>query len=289
VVAADPGRLAAAVAAAVGAATGGSGGGAPRYGPAGDAPGAGPSGAPTTAGGPAGGSRSWSGAGGGPWAAAWAAAEAAAQKAVDAALAAEGGPTEPAVARVVAAALPAGSRLVVASSMPVRDVEWWAAPRPDVEVVANRGANGIDGVVSTALGVALAGGPVVALVGDLAFLYDAGALLWADQRAVTLTVVVVDNDGGGIFSFLPQASALPAEQFERYWGTPHGGDVTAVARAYGVPARFVDDLDDLAAAVARPVPGVSVVVVRTDRTGNVAAHHRLNAAVAEAVAGLSLG
>ena len=106
-----------------------------------------------------------------------------------------------------------------------------AAPRDRVTVLSNRGVNGIDGVLSTAIGVALGGGvPTVALVGDLAFLYDAGALLWSSRRELALTVVVVDNDGGGIFSFLPQAAALPKGQFERYWGTPHGADLAAIAR-----------------------------------------------------------
>ncbi|MHB8506776.1 MAG: 2-succinyl-5-enolpyruvyl-6-hydroxy-3-cyclohexene-1-carboxylic-acid synthase [Acidimicrobiales bacterium] len=220
------------------------------------------------------------------WAQRWVAAEAAAQAAIDACLAAEAGPTEPGVARAVAAAVPAGGALVTASSMPVRDVEWWGRPRSGVAVFANRGANGIDGVCSTAIGVALgAGAPTVALLGDLAFVHDAGALLWAAGRPAELTVVVVDNDGGGIFSFLPQAAALPRERFERLWGTPHGIDLVAVARAYGVAAESVGDLDALRARVGDPRPGVSVVVVGVpDRRENVAVHERLERAVADAVA-----
>jgi 2-succinyl-5-enolpyruvyl-6-hydroxy-3-cyclohexene-1-carboxylate synthase len=175
------------------------------------------------------------GAVGSEWLAQWAVAEAAAQAALDAVLADRVEITEPGVARAVAAGLPEGATLFTSSSMPVRDLEWYGAPRAGLRVLANRGANGIDGVTSTAIGVALSGCPVVALLGDLAFLYDAGALLWAAGRGVSLTLVVVDNDGGGIFSFLPQASALSAEVFERLWATPHGTDLAAVASAYGIP------------------------------------------------------
>ncbi|HMC40125.1 MAG TPA: 2-succinyl-5-enolpyruvyl-6-hydroxy-3-cyclohexene-1-carboxylic-acid synthase, partial [Acidimicrobiales bacterium] len=134
--------------------------------------------------------------------------------------------SEPAVAQAAVRALPPGGTLVVSSSMPVRDVEWYGPPAAGVRVVANRGANGIDGVLSTALGVAMADpeASTIALLGDLAFLYDAGALLWAASRPARLKVVVVDNQGGGIFSFLPQAAG-PPERFERYWGTPHDVDL----------------------------------------------------------------
>ena len=145
------------------------------------------------------------------WLRGWLGAEAAAQSVLGELLGTGGEleMSEPAVARALAAAAPAGTRFVVSSSMPVRDVEWFGPPEQRTEVLSNRGANGIDGVLSTAIGVAAAGtGPVVALLGDLAFLYDAGALLWAAGRDLSLTVVVVDNGGGGIFSFLPQAAAL---------------------------------------------------------------------------------
>ncbi len=143
-------------------------------------------------------------------------------------------------------------------------------------------------MVSTALGVAVGAGdrPTTALIGDLAFLYDAGALLWADRRPVRLRLVVVDNDGGGIFSFLPQASALPAEQFERFWGTPHGVDLVAVAAAYGVPAERLTTRAGLDRFLAggRDEPGVRIAVVPSDRHANVAAHDRIHAAVAAVVA-----
>jgi 2-succinyl-5-enolpyruvyl-6-hydroxy-3-cyclohexene-1-carboxylate synthase len=221
------------------------------------------------------------------WARQWAAAEQAAQAALDRESARDAplAMSEPAVARAVVAGLPDGGLLLASSSMPVRDVEWYSAPRQKVTVLANRGANGIDGVLSTAVGAALAGGaPTVALIGDLAFLYDAGAMLGAGDREIALTVVVVDNDGGGIFSFLPQASELPGARFERYWGTPHGIDIGAVAAAYGaavVPVRDRGSLDAVLAGAAEP--GVRVAVVPSERSANVAAHDALNRAVAEAL------
>jgi 2-succinyl-5-enolpyruvyl-6-hydroxy-3-cyclohexene-1-carboxylate synthase len=230
----------------------------------------------------------------GGWQRGWAEAEAAAQAAVDATLCSASSTmvplTEPAIARQVMAALPDGSVLMVSSSMPVRDLEWFAAPRRGVRVVANRGANGIDGVVSAAIGVALAGRPTVALLGDLAFMYDAGALLWAATRPIDLTLVVVDNDGGGIFSFLPQASAVTPERFERYWGTPHGLDLLAIAQAYGASTaevRTAADLRDALGAVGSGSgPGVRVLRCPSDRGRNVAGHEALQAAVARAVAAM---
>jgi 2-succinyl-5-enolpyruvyl-6-hydroxy-3-cyclohexene-1-carboxylate synthase len=187
--------------------------------------------------------------------------------------------------------LPARGALVVASSMPIRDVEWWGRPRGGVTTVSNRGVNGIDGVLSTALGFATSRNarPVTALIGDLAFLYDVGALLGAASSGVDLDVVVVDNDGGGIFSFLPQAAAQPAERFERLWGTPHRADLVAVARGYGVAVQEVPDLARLASAVGQGGKGrgLRVLVAKTDRAGNVAVHRRLHAAVEAAVTGLA--
>ena len=127
--------------------------------------------------------------------------------------------------------------------MPVRDLEWFGGPQAIAH--ANRGANGIDGVVSTALGVALGGTTTVALVGDIAFLHDAGALTALARRGADLRIVVVDNDGGGIFSFLPQASALPTERFEQLFGTPHGTDVVALASAHGLDATTVTTAAEL--------------------------------------------
>src|SRR5690606_18402012 len=150
------------------------------------------------------------------------------------------------------------------SSMPVRDLEWYGGPAAVAH--ANRGANGIDGVLSTALGVALGGSTTVALVGDVAFVHDAGALTAPSRRRADLRIVVVDNDGGAIFSFLPQAAELPAQRYEQLFGTPHGTDVTALAAAHGIDATTVDSAAALAARLAQPGP--SVTRVATDRAAN---------------------
>jgi len=183
------------------------------------------------------------------------------RRAVEAALV-EG--TEPYVARQVVRTAP--GPVVVSSSMPIRDVEWYGGPTP-ARVLSNRGANGIDGVVSTAVGVAIGTGePTTCLVGDVAFLHDTNALLGLRERGVDLRVVVVDNRGGGIFSFLPQASTLAPEVFERLFGTPHDVDLDALVRAHGLgPAE--------------------VAVVRTDRAANVRVHDDVHAAVARALGG----
>jgi len=223
------------------------------------------------------------------WASRWAAAEAAAQGAIDAALAGHVEPTEPGIARTIAAALPEGSTLVVSSSMPVRDLEWFAAARDGMRVLSNRGANGIDGVVSTGVGAALAtrgsGTPTVVLIGDVAFLHDSNALLGLADRGIDLTIVVVDNDGGGIFSFLPQADALGSERFEQLFGTPHGVDLSVLAAAHGLmtvePATAGDVADAVLASVG--AGGARVVQIRTDRVSNVEVHAEVHKAVAEAL------
>jgi 2-succinyl-5-enolpyruvyl-6-hydroxy-3-cyclohexene-1-carboxylate synthase len=220
------------------------------------------------------------------WCRAWADAERAAQDAIDGVLAAHPEATDPFVARTVTAG--ASGTLVVASSMPVRDVEWYGPARSGLRVHANRGANGIDGVVSTAVGVAVgvgAGAPVTALVGDIAFLHDTNALLGLAARQLDLTVVVVDNRGGAIFSFLPQRELLAGERFEQLFGTPHDVDLAALAVAHGLPAVTVHAAADLAPALdaAHRARGTQVVVVRTDREANVAVHRELDAAVASAL------
>jgi 2-succinyl-5-enolpyruvyl-6-hydroxy-3-cyclohexene-1-carboxylate synthase len=168
--------------------------------------------------------------------------------------------------------------------MPIRDVEWYAAPRDGLRIVANRGANGIDGVVSTAVGVALASAtPTALLVGDIAFLHDQNGLLGLAARRPDLTIVVVDNDGGGIFSFLPQATEVPEDRFETLFGTPHGVDPLAVAAVHGLAATEIDDLSDLAPLVSTSGGGPRVVRVRTDRADNVAVHRAIHEAVAGAL------
>ncbi len=189
------------------------------------------------------------------------------------------------------AAVPDGSTLVTSSSMPVRDVEWFGEPRTGVRVLANRGANGIDGVVSTAVGVALAtGAPTALLIGDVALLHDTNGLLGLGGRPVALTIVVVDNDGGGIFSFLPQRTALAGDRFEQLFGTPHGVDLAELARVHGVVATIVTTAAEVGPAVAdaRPPPAVPARAGRTDRPGNVAVHDEIDAAVRPALDGLGL-
>lgn len=223
------------------------------------------------------------GATGTTWPARWRHAERSADAAIRETLRSFGELTEPAVARAVADHLPDGAVLTVASSMPVRDLEWFAGGAARAH--ANRGANGIDGVVSTALGRALAGGSgggaSVVLVGDLAFVHDSNALAALPARGADLRVVVVDNDGGGIFSFLPQAAALPAARYEQLFGTPIGSDVLGLARAHGVEATTVTTTADLVDHLGRPGPWV--VRAPSDRQRNVEVHRALHAAVARAL------
>jgi 2-succinyl-5-enolpyruvyl-6-hydroxy-3-cyclohexene-1-carboxylate synthase len=222
------------------------------------------------------------------WRQRWQRAEASAQAAMDRVLDGHREITEPGVARTVAAVAPNPAVMVASSSMPIRDLEWFGAPRDGLRVVSNRGANGIDGVTSTALGVATAlrgVGPTIALLGDLAFLHDAGGVLGAPGLGVDCTLVVVDNDGGGIFSFLPQAGALSAPQFERLFGTPHGIDLSQLAEAHGIPVDRPGSAEDVGPIVAESVAagGVRMVHVRTDRAANVAIHVELQEAVAAAI------
>jgi len=223
---------------------------------------------------------------GGDWRARWAEADAAAWEAVDRWCAGSGRMSEPALARAVAASVPPEGLLVVSSSMPVRDLEWFVAPGERVpRVIANRGANGIDGVVSTAVGASADGTPVVALVGDLAFLHDLTAWVRPAGHDPDCTVVVADNGGGGIFSFLPQADALAEGPFERLFATPQAVDVAAVAAGLGLP---VEDVDTVAALTGALEPsrrgGLRVVRARLPgAAAHVDALAEIHAAVAEAV------
>ncbi len=218
-----------------------------------------------------------------PWLQRWRRAGNRALETIDKVLDAHAEPTEPQIARDVVAAMPAGAALVVSSSMPIRDVEWYAAARDGLEVHANRGANGIDGVVSTAVGVALANRTrsVGLLIGDVAFLHDSSGLLGLAERGVNLTIVVVDNNGGGIFSFLPQRSTVDANLFERLWGTPHGVSIPGLAGLHGIPAWSIDTAADLLPAVRRAAEtaGPTLLHVRTDRERNVQIHDDIHRAV----------
>jgi 2-succinyl-5-enolpyruvyl-6-hydroxy-3-cyclohexene-1-carboxylate synthase len=209
------------------------------------------------------------------WLPEWQAAEAAAQGVFG--QLSLGPLTEPAVARILTEVMPPDRALVVSSSMPIRDVEWYGAVRNGPRVLANRGANGIDGVISTAVGVALSGVPTTVLVGDLAFLHDQGALTQLAGRGVDLTVVVVDNDGGGIFEFLPQRGALEPSRFEALYGTPHGADLLGLAAAHGISGVEVSDVAAFVGELGRA--GVRVVRIRSDRRANVAVHDELHQAV----------
>ena len=213
------------------------------------------------------------------WLRDWQRADELGQTAIDSAIA-SATITEPMVARVLSNH---DAQIVVSSSMPIRDVEWFGRPGSTTKVYSNRGANGIDGVIATAIGVAVGSGqPTVALLGDVAFCHDQSSLTALAARRLPLTLVVVDNDGGGIFSFLPQATTLDAARFEQLFGTPHGTDIVGVAVAHGLGARTVTTADELVAALADG--SITVVRVRSDRAANVLAHQRLNTAVTEALA-----
>lgn len=215
----------------------------------------------------------------------WLEADSAAETAIADALGSLDGVTEPGVARSFVSALPPGAHAVIASSMPVRDVEWFAPRRADITVHSNRGANGIDGTIATAIGVATAtSAPTAVLLGDIAFLHDSTALIGAQRREIDLSLVVIDNDGGGIFSFLPQAAALAAERFEALFGTSHGVSIEQLAAAHGIEACVVESPGELDSCIRASVGGgVRMVVVRTDRDVNVKVHDALNAAVRSAL------
>jgi 2-succinyl-5-enolpyruvyl-6-hydroxy-3-cyclohexene-1-carboxylate synthase len=208
------------------------------------------------------------------WLAAWRDADTAASRVIAAARDRASVPTTPALVASLADALPDGALLYVANSMAIRDLDafWPRGPRR-VRVLANRGANGIDGLVSSALGAAAAhGGPTVLLTGDLAFLHDVGALAAARRLGVSLTIVVVNDDGGGIFSFLPVAGSEDPARFDALFRVPHGQDLARIAAGFGAMAVRADDRaglgDALRAAIA--APGVAVVEVPLDRASDVA-------------------
>jgi 2-succinyl-5-enolpyruvyl-6-hydroxy-3-cyclohexene-1-carboxylate synthase len=214
------------------------------------------------------------------WLESWQRADEAAATAASGLLAASGTLSEPRLARDLAASLPDGALLWVASSLPVRDLDQHMAPRGGLRVLASRGASGIDGLVSSAIGAALAHhGPAYALLGDLAFLHDApGLFLGPGETRPDLCLVVVNNDGGGIFSMLEPA-AFP-EPFERVFGTPHGASVEQVATAAGIPYELVKGPGDLPGALRG---GLRIIEVRTSRAEQAALRARLASACAAAI------
>jgi 2-succinyl-5-enolpyruvyl-6-hydroxy-3-cyclohexene-1-carboxylate synthase len=184
------------------------------------------------------------------------------------------------------ARLPADATLVVASSMPVRDVETFIPARDaPPRVLSNRGANGIDGTLAAAYGVAAGSeGPVVALAGDVTVAHDIGSLLIARRLAVPLTIVLVDNGGGGIFDFLPVSTQ--ADAYEHHVATPTGLDFAHAAELFGLHHLPAADLAGLRAAVDHGLgsAGTTLVHVRTERAANVALHRRVWEAVARELA-----
>ena len=215
------------------------------------------------------------------WADEWASAAAALETAIEETPAVW--PSGLAVAATLGGALPEIAVLVVGSSNPVRDLDVGVATSVAAEVLANRGLAGIDGIVSTAVGVALArsGEPVYAVMGDLTFLHDAnGLLLGPDEPRPDLTVVVVNDDGGGIFTTLEPGAPERADGFERVFGTPTGTDLAALCAAHGVPHVLAGTAEALAAEVEAFPSGLRVVEVRVDRATHRQAHDDLRALAA---------
>ncbi|MDU0314294.1 2-succinyl-5-enolpyruvyl-6-hydroxy-3-cyclohexene-1-carboxylic-acid synthase [Phycicoccus sp. M110.8] len=196
-------------------------------------------------------------------------------------------PSGGAVARTVLEALPGGATLFLGSSNSVRDVDVAAGRHRGgpVTVAASRGLAGIDGCVSTASGLALAGAaPAYALMGDLTFLHDSNGLLVGPlERHPDLTVVVVNDDGGGIFTLLEPGAPELARDFERVFGTPTGTDLAALCAAHGVRHVVAGDAAELAGLVAEEPAGTTVVEVRLDRSRHRDEGARLTALAREAL------
>lgn len=236
------------------------------------------------------------------WLASWRSADERAAEAILGVLASSG-LSEPAVAAELGVLLPEQATLFVASSMPVRDIETFWPVRPDPpRVLCNRGANGIDGTVSSAFGAAAAGlGPVVLLIGDVALAHDLGGLLAAKRLAHKLTVVLLNNDGGGIFDFLPIADSPTARTLEqvspdgsepsdqdtytRHISTPTGLHFARAAALYGLEHQTVADVASFRAALERSLSGPrsSMIEVQTERAANVELHRRVWKAIAGAI------
>jgi 2-succinyl-5-enolpyruvyl-6-hydroxy-3-cyclohexene-1-carboxylate synthase len=220
------------------------------------------------------------------WRSEWTRADRAARRTMDETLDARVEPCEVRVARDLSTTIPDGGTLLVGPSMPIRDLDYAMAPRRGLRVLANRGASGMDGFVSTVLGAAcVSEGRTFALLGDLTFLHDVGAIMWNARRKVAATLVVLNNGGGTVFGFLPQRD-LP--EFERLFETRHGIDIGAVAAAAGVAHVRVETSADLVPAIrtAEEATGIHVVEVVVDPELNRLAHHRLQASVDSALAEL---
>ncbi len=218
----------------------------------------------------------------GAWAAAWMELNERAAEIVTAAVA-EHPMLELGVTRTVAEHVPAGSALVVASSMPVRDLDMaMRAGDRGLRVFANRGANGIDGTISTAVGVAQTSGPTTVLIGDLAFLHDLGGLVAAAQRRLDLTLVVLNNHGGGIFEQLPIAAWGEEVHFEELFLTPHAADFSHAAAMVGAVYERVTTPARLTELLARS-GGLRVLEVTIDRAANTAQLKAIRTQIGEAL------
>jgi 2-succinyl-5-enolpyruvyl-6-hydroxy-3-cyclohexene-1-carboxylate synthase len=207
---------------------------------------------------------------------------------------ATGALSEPGVARELVTALPEGALLWCGNSLSVRDADLLLPPRSAARVIASRGASGIDGTASTATGAALAharqhpGAVAFALIGDLTLLHDApGLALGPAEPRPDLCLVVVNNDGGGIFAGLEPARFTGP--FERVFATPHGASLAHLAAAFGIPYTLAEQPGDIAKAVAATVPGsgVRIVEARTGQAGNAALRDRMREAAAGAAARLT--
>jgi len=216
------------------------------------------------------------------WLETWRAADASARRTVDEVLDGWDEPFEGRVARDLVAAISDGSTLCVGSSLPIRDVDAFMRPRDGIRILANRGASGIDGFVSTSLGAAAAGRPTFALMGDLTLLHDIGSLVWSAGRGQDLVIVVPNNGGGAIFATLEQRT-LP--ELDELFVTPHGVEIGAVVRSAGAGHVRVDRADALAPAVDRAASdgGVRVVEVCIDAELDRKRRDEVRGAVAEAV------
>jgi 2-succinyl-5-enolpyruvyl-6-hydroxy-3-cyclohexene-1-carboxylate synthase len=172
--------------------------------------------------------------------------------------------SEPLIAREISQRLPDQSAFFIASSRPIRDIEAFGAARSGIKTFANRGLAGIDGNISTAMGIATANSSTTAVLGDLAFLHDLTGLIHREE--INLRIFVINNDGGGIFSTLPQRGV---DGFEQVFGTPHGLDPAAIAAAMGIDSKTISNVDQLRQEITKPVTGISVVVCQVpDREAN---------------------
>jgi 2-succinyl-5-enolpyruvyl-6-hydroxy-3-cyclohexene-1-carboxylate synthase len=216
------------------------------------------------------------------WIAAWLEAAGGAAGAIEAELARIDKPTEPGVHAALGRTYAEGDLVYTASSMPIRDQEWFASPTSArVRFLCNRGANGIDGLISSALGAASASGaPTWVIVGDLGLYHDMNALAALRAIQTPVRIVVLDNGGGGIFEFLPQADSVDRDEFEALLGTPVELEIGQIAALYGIEHQLIGSLDELA-ELTRANRVIAEVPV--DRVENVTVHRRLADAVVGAL------